>query len=81
MVSLLSRDLSFGGSDVGGDALVPLQIQDDADVNGRFTPRRAYRPGLSTLRVNTRPGISIPFERDRPKDLPRLPFCRQLKPR
>ena len=60
MVSLLSRDLSLGGNDVG-DALVSLQIQDDADANGRFE-LEGVPPGSFTLRVNTRPGISVPFD-------------------
>jgi hypothetical protein len=60
MVSLLSRDLSFSGNDVG-DALVSLQIQDDADANGRFE-LEGVPPGSFTLRVNTRPGISVPFD-------------------
>jgi carboxypeptidase family protein len=62
MVSLLSRDLSFGGDAVGGvDPLVPLQIQDDADASGRFE-LRGVPPGSFTLRVNTRPTISMPFD-------------------
>jgi len=60
MVSLLSRDMSLGGND-GADALVPLQIRDDADANGRFE-LEGVPPGSFTLRVNTRPGISVPFD-------------------
>lgn len=61
MVSLLSRDLAFGGGNDVGDALVPLQIQDDADANGRFE-LEGVPPGSFTLRVNTRPTISVPFD-------------------
>ena len=60
MVSLLSRDLSIGGSDPA-DGLTPLQLQDDADAEGRFDIQ-GVPPGSFTLRVNTRPSISVPFD-------------------
>lgn len=60
MVSLLSRDLSVGGGDPA-DGLTPLQLMDDADAEGRFDIQ-GVPPGSFTLRVNTRPSISLPFD-------------------
>jgi len=60
MVSLLSSDLSLS-TETGGEPLVPLQIQDDADADGRFE-LQGVPPGSFTLRVNTRPMISVPFD-------------------
>ena len=60
MVSLLSRDLSIGATDVV-DGLLPLQLQDDADANGRFE-LEGVPPGSFTLRAQTRPRISVPFD-------------------
>lgn len=57
MVSLMSRDLSVG--DV--DGLTPLQLQDDADAEGRFDIQ-GVPPGSFILRVNTRPTVSVPFD-------------------
>ena len=60
MVSLLSRDLSVGGGDPS-DGLTPLQLQDDADANGHFE-LEGVPPGSFTLRAQTRPRISVPFD-------------------
>lgn len=60
-VSLLSRDLSIGGSGDVRDVMVPLQIQDDADAQGRFE-LAGVPPGSFTLRAQTRPRISVPFD-------------------
>ena len=57
MVSLMSRDLSVG--DVAG--LTLLQLQDDADDDGRFDIQ-GVPPGSFILRVNTRRAISVPFD-------------------
>ena len=60
MVSLMSRDLGFGSGD-SGDALIPLNIQDDADDQGHFQ-LEGVPPGSFTLRAQTRRQVSIPFD-------------------
>src|SRR5688572_7317774 len=51
MVSLLARDLDFVG---GADGMFPLQIQGDADADGRFE-LEGVPPGSFVLRAQTRP--------------------------
>ena len=60
MLTLLSRDVSVGGGDTL-DGLMPLQLQDDADADGRFEIV-GVPPGSFTLRAQSRPGISVPFD-------------------
>ena len=59
MMSLLSRDVAIGGN--GLDGLIPLQLQDDADADGRFEIV-GVPPGSFTLRAQSRPRISVPFD-------------------
>jgi hypothetical protein len=60
MLTLLSRDVSIGGGD-SLDGLMPLQLMDDADSDGRF--EIVGRPsGSFTLRAMSRPRISVPFD-------------------
>jgi carboxypeptidase family protein len=60
MLTLLSRDVSIGGGD-SLEGLMPLQLQDDADADGRFEIV-GVPPGSFTLRAQTRPRISVPFD-------------------
>ena len=57
MVSLLARDLDFVG---GADGMFPLQIQGDADADGRFE-LEGVPPGSFVLRAQTRPQMP-PFD-------------------
>jgi hypothetical protein len=60
MLTLMSREVSIGGGD-SLDGLMPLQLQDDADADGRFEIV-GVPPGSFTLRAQTRPRISVPFD-------------------
>ena len=61
MLTLLSRDVSVGGGVDSPDGLMPLQLQDDADDGGRFEIV-GVPPGSFTLRAQTRPRVSVPFD-------------------
>ena len=60
MIALMSRDLGFGAGD-SPDALLPLNIQDDADADGRFQ-LEGVPPGSFMLRAQTRRQVSVPFD-------------------
>jgi hypothetical protein len=60
MLTLLSRDVSVGSGDTL-DGLMPLQLMDDADADGRFEIV-GVPPGSFTLRAQSRPRISVPFD-------------------
>jgi hypothetical protein len=60
MLPLLSRDVSRGNGDTL-DGVMPLQLQDDADADGRFEIA-GVPPGSFTLRAQSRPRISVPFD-------------------
>jgi hypothetical protein len=61
MLTLLSRDVSVGGGADSLDGLMPLQLQDDADDDGRFEIV-GVPPGSFTLRAQTRTRVSVPFD-------------------
>ena len=60
MLTLLSRDVSIGNGDTL-DGVMPLQLQDDADADGRFEIV-GVPPGSFTLRAQARRSISVPFD-------------------
>ena len=60
MITLMSRDLGFGSGD-SPDALLPLNILDDADADGRFQ-LEGVPPGSFMLRAQTRRQVSVPFD-------------------
>jgi hypothetical protein len=60
MVSLIARDLDFGGNGTG-DASMPLRIQDDAAADGTFE-LLGVPPGSYRLTAQTRPNLSAVFD-------------------
>jgi hypothetical protein len=60
MLTLLSRDVSVGSGDAL-DGVMPLQLGDDADNDGRFEIV-GVPPGSFTLRAQARRQISVPFD-------------------
>jgi len=60
MLTLLSRDVSVGNGDTL-DGVMPLQLGDDADADGRFEIV-GVPPGSFTLRAQARRQILVPFD-------------------
>jgi len=59
-LTLLSRDVSVGNGDTL-DGVMPLQLGDDADADGRFEIV-GVPPGSFTLRAQARRQILVPFD-------------------